>query len=191
MKKEKKKILIVFNMVNFFRLLALAQGVAAVAMECRPEGPIYPRPRNLAQSKTIKNALEKITTTLEDAFSGKLKGGWDTNNVSVSIGLIGLDQTQPNVPLWEFHHLAPGNVNGTKNIGRDSQYLVGSVSKVISDAVFLLSGVDLDKPVTKFLPELGHHESLIDWKSITLRDLGGHLAGIPPNCKLFSYLCRR
>lgn len=102
------------------------------------------------------------------------------------MALVGLDQTDPSTPFWEYHHLASGNVNGTTSLDKHSQYLIGSVSKVITDAILLKSGVNMDDLVTKHLPALSDANSLIDWNSISLRALGGHLAGIPPNCELGS-----
>lgn len=168
-------------MVKLLHLLPLIP--AALAIECRPKGLIFPRPRNLKQSETFQSALDTLTTTLDAAFSGEIRAGWDIRNVSLSMALVGLDQTQASTPLWEYHHLASGNVNGTRSLDKHSQYLIGSVSKVITDAILMRTGVNMDDPVTKYLPVLNNDTSLIDWKNISLRALGGHLAGIPPNCE--------
>jgi CubicO group peptidase (beta-lactamase class C family) len=160
---------------------------AVMAMECRPEGPILPRPRNLNQSDTFRRALANLTTTLDAAFNGDIRTSWDAPNVSLSMALVSLDQTEASIPLWEYHRLAPGNVNGTKHLDRHSQYLIGSVSKVITDALLIRSGVNVDDPVTKYLPSLDNDSSLIDWNNISLRALGGQLAGIPANCKIHSF----
>lgn len=156
---------------------------AALALECRPKGPILPRPRNLAQSDKLNIALDTLTTTLNSAFNGEIRAGWDIQNVSLSMALVGLDQTDASTPLWEYHHLASGNINGTKSLDKHSQYLIGSVSKVITDAVLIRTGVNMDDPVTKHLPVLNNDTALIDWNNISLRALGGHLAGIAPNCE--------
>jgi CubicO group peptidase (beta-lactamase class C family) len=167
-------------------LLLLIPVSLSVALECRPEGPILPRPRNLGQSLTFQNALNSLTATLDAAFGGGIHTSWDTQNISLSMAVVGLDQARPYIPVWEYHRLAPGNVNGTKSLDRHSQYLIGSVSKVLTDAILIRSGVDMDHSVTKYLPSLDNKTSLIDWPSISLRALGGQLAGIPPNCKMHS-----
>ncbi|KAK3349631.1 beta-lactamase/transpeptidase-like protein [Lasiosphaeria hispida] len=174
-------------MIKFFKLLALVPAATAVALECHPEGPILPRPHNLTQAKTFQAALSNLTDSLDAAFTSKIRGGWDIRNVSLSIGLVGLEQTEPTIPLWEYHHLASGNVNGTKTLDRHSQYLIGSVSKVISDAILLRSGVDLDDPITKYLLSLANESSLVSWENITLRQLSSQLAGIPPNYGFSEY----
>lgn len=169
--------------MKMVKLTHLLLGIpVALALECRPEGQIVPPPRNLKQSDTFQKALANLTATLDSAFKGEIRSSLDAQNVSLSIALVGLDQTDASTPLWEYHHLGSGNVNGTKSLDRHSQYLVGSVSKVITDAVLLRSGVNMDDPVTKYLPSLANNTSRIDWKSISLRALGGQLAGIPANC---------
>jgi CubicO group peptidase (beta-lactamase class C family) len=163
----------------------------ALALECRPEGLILPRPRYLGQSLTFRSALDSLTATLDAAFNGEIHTSWDTRNVSLSMAVVGLDQIQASTPLREYHRLAPGNVNGTKSLDRDSQYLIGSVSKVLTDAILIKIGVNMDDAVTRYLPTLDNKASLIDWPNISLRALGGQLAGIPPNCKMHILAIRR
>ena len=174
-------------------LLAVFQAATTIrttaAIECHPE-PILPPPRNLARSPSVQEALASLTAALDAAIRGDIRAGWDTNNVSLSIGLVSIGQDDPSVPLWEYHHLAAGNVEGTTSLDRNSQYLIGSVSKVLVDAVLLRSGVEMHTPILEFLPALGesgsgseNEESLIDWGEITLGDLAGQMAGIPVNCK--------
>lgn len=160
-------------------------GVAgiATALECHPEGPILPKPEKLARSEPFKTAFENLSQTLDAAVTGKIKAGWDIRNVSLSVGVVSMDQEEASVPIWEYHHLASGNVNGTKTIDRNSQYLIGSISKVISDAILLRSGLNVDDPITKYLPSLNVSSSMIDWSSISLRALASQLSGIPPNCE--------
>ncbi|KAK4153517.1 beta-lactamase/transpeptidase-like protein [Chaetomidium leptoderma] len=174
-------------MVKLVHLL-LGLPVGALAQpECRPEGPVFPRPRNLNKSKPFRSALDKLTTTLDGAFNGKIRTSMDGRNVSVSVAIVGLDQKDASTPLWEYHHLGSGNVNGTKKLDRHSQYLIGSVSKVLSDAIFIRSGLNMDDAVTKYLPSLDNKTSLIDWENISLRALGGQLSGIPPNYGFSEY----
>jgi CubicO group peptidase (beta-lactamase class C family) len=176
--------------MQFFTCLrfVLATGATAAALECHPHGPLLPRPSHLARSDVFQAALHNLTESLEAAVTGKIKSGWDIRNVSLSIGIISLDQPDPTTPLWEYHHLASGNVNGTETIDRNSQYLIGSVSKVISDAILLRSGVAIDDPITKYIPALNSSSSLIGWDLITLRALASQLSGIPPNCNVAFFL---
>ena len=164
-------------MIRASALTALA-GLASAALDCRPNGPVVPRPTNLSKSDTVTSALSDLTEILQRAVDGEIDAGFPVDNSSFSLAVVSTSQEDPGVPLWEFHHLSPNNVNGTKDISRDSQYLIGSISKVISDLVLLKSGVDPDTPVQEYLPEL---KGRISWEDITLRDLGNHQAGVPPN----------
>lgn len=169
-------------MKNLIPHIFMASACHAAGLSCRPEGPVVPRPSNLADSKIIKNVTAELTSALDRSIAGDIKAGWAVENTSFSLALVSIDQQSPGRPLWEYHHLAEANVNGTKELSRDSQYLIGSVSKVLSDLALLKSGLNLDDPVTKYLPELRDCSSQIPWHGISLRSLGNHLAGVPTNC---------
>ncbi|KAJ4203100.1 hypothetical protein NW759_015208 [Fusarium solani] len=166
---------------SFTFILCLTTSLAWGNLKCRPEGPVLPRPAALAESAIFKEAAANLTDTLDAAVSGSITAGWPVENVSFSLAVISADQDEPGVPIWEYHHLASANENGTKNLDRDSQYLIGSVSKVIASYVLLKSGVDLDAPVTEFLPKLGDEKSTIQWRDVSLRILASHLSGAPAN----------
>jgi actin-related protein 6 len=142
--------------------------------------PVLP---SLDSSQLLSDAAANLSSILDNAIAGSINAGWDTSNVSFSLALVSKDQEHPGVPLWEYHHLSKANTEGTKELGRDAQYLVGSVSKLVSDYVLLQTGVDIDVPVTTYIPELGKPGSKIKWDGITLRMLGSHLAGVPANCQ--------
>ncbi|PLB41510.1 serine hydrolase domain-containing protein [Aspergillus candidus] len=148
---------------------------------CPPDGPLLPQPTNLSQSKHINNAAHTLTTALDSALKGDIRAGWPIDNVSFSIGLVSPNGGQGAKPIWEYHHRAALSSQGTETVTGDSQYLIGSVSKVFSDLLLLKAGVDWRTPVTHFFPELAAPESAIPWSEITLETLGEHLAGIPPN----------
>lgn len=159
--------------------------ICTAALNCRPDGPVFPKPplSGLSSSEILAEAAANLSSTLDDAVAGKLEAGWETSNVSFSLALVSADQQDPGVPLWEYHHLAKANTRGTKKLDRDSQHLIGSISKAISDYVMLQSGVDIDVPVVDYLPRLKGPETMIQWGDVTLRMLASHLAGVPTNCK--------
>lgn len=169
------------RLVQFLSLPA----VASAALMCRPEGPVMPRPSlsSLKSSSIVSEATANLTAVLDDAISGTLNGGWEVKNGSFSIALVSADQCNAGVPVWEYHHLAEANTRGTKKLGRDSQYLIGSISKLLSDYVMLQTDVDIDRPITEFLPTLKEPGAMIQWGEVTLRMLGEHTAGVPANCK--------
>lgn len=162
--------------------LPLFSGLASAALICRPEGPVLPKP-TLQDTPAFNDAAANLTKTLDAAVSGAIKAGWPVENVSFSLAVVSKDQKDPGVPLWEYHHLAANNVNGTKELDRDSQYLIGSVSKVISDYILLKSEVDIDAPVTKYLSKLKDSASRIHWEDVTLRMLASQISGAPENCE--------
>lgn len=81
-------------------------------------------------------------------------------------------------------------MNGTREINRDSQYLIGSVSKVFTDLALRKSGLR-ERRVVEFLPALADQGGdgkgrkvygKVNWEEVTLGDLTEHLAGVPTNC---------
>lgn len=158
---------------------------------CPPDGPLLPRPTDLANSKHIKDAANKLSSKLNSAINGEIKAGWIVENVSFSLALVspyGPSGVEDDVkPFWEYHHRGKNNEKGVSKIDGDSQYLIGSVSKVFSDLMVLKSGVDLKSPVTNFLPQLRSSKSKIPWEDITLEMLVDHLAGVPSNGEMVSF----
>lgn len=154
---------------------------------CPVDGPLLPRPTNLAESKHVKDATANITQALHSALKGKIKAGFEVDNTSFSISLVSpyhKPSRQNDSIIWSYHHLGKNNVDGTKSINHDSQYLIGSVSKVFSDLLLLQSDVDLNDPITKYLPGLGTKKNTpIQWDNITLSALSNHMAGIPANLR--------
>lgn len=153
---------------------------------CPVDGPLLPRPTDLSRSQTIQDATANLTRALDSAVNGSIKAGFEVQNTSFSIALVsptGRTASENNSIIWSYHHLGENNVNGTKMLDNDSQYLIGSVSKVFTDLLLLQSDIDLSDPITKYLPELDKEGTPIQWKNITLSALSEHLAGIPSNLR--------
>jgi actin-related protein 6 len=162
--------------------LSLTAHFTSAELKCRPEGPVLPRPTALTKSPIFQAAANNLTETLNAALSGSITAGWPTNNVSFSLAVVSTDQDDLGVPIWEYHHLAAANTKGTKKLDRDSQYLIGSITKVFTDYVLLKSGMNIDAPVTEYLPGLDG-KSEIRWRDVTLRMLASYLGGTPANCR--------
>ncbi|KAF3223136.1 hypothetical protein TWF192_004405 [Orbilia oligospora] len=153
-----------------------------IPLRCAVEGALLPRPTNVCNYPRFKSATSKLSSYFSAAISGNISAGFNTINTSFAVAFLSLDHSNSgNKPIYTYTHLSPANKEGTKEIDGDSQFLIGSISKLFSDVVLLKSGVDLDHKVTKYLPELRKKESLIRWEDVTLRDLGEHLAGMGPN----------
>jgi CubicO group peptidase (beta-lactamase class C family) len=149
---------------------------------CPIDGPVLPRPTDLSQSRHVKAAAANLTAQLDAAVAGEIQAGWNVENVSFSLSFASPFDGEDGEPFWEYHHLGEANVRGTMEVDGDSQYLIGSVTKVFSDLLLLKSGLNLNDPITKFLPDLKKGRSNIEWEDITLAMMSEHLAGIPPNC---------
>ncbi|KAF5635248.1 beta-lactamase 3 [Fusarium sp. NRRL 25303] len=161
-------------------ILSLTAQFTSAELKCRPEGPVLPSPTALNKSPIFQAAATNLTDTLNAALSGSITAGWPIDNVSFSLAVVSADQDDPGVPIWEYHHLAAANTKGTRELDKDSQYLIGSITKVFTDYLLLKSGMDLDAPVTEYLPGLDG-ESKIQWRDVTLRMLASYLGGTPAN----------
>ncbi|KAJ4251017.1 hypothetical protein NW762_011667 [Fusarium torreyae] len=162
-------------------ILPLVVHFTLAELKCRPEGPVLPQPTAWVNSAIFKAAAANLTETLDAAVSGSIEAGWPVSNVSFSLAVVSADQDQPGIPMWEYHHLASANTKGTKQLIRDSQYLIGSIYKVFTDYVLLKSGVDLDAPVTEFLPSQNDTKLTMQWRDVSLRMLASYLGGTPAN----------
>ena len=153
---------------------------------CPFDGALLPRPTYLGSSPLVQDAGKNLSTQLDSVVSGQIQAGWAVENISFSLALVSLNDSKP---FWEYHHRASANVNGTRTVDGDSQYLIGSLSKVFTDLILLKVGLPLEDKITKYLPELESEDSPIRWNQVSLGALAYHLAGIPPNCKLRMCLC--
>ena len=162
---------------------------------CPVNGSPLPRPTDLRSARTIQNATASLANALDLAIKGEIKAGFDVGNTSFSIALVSPfgkeTEKDDGSIIWSYHHLGRNNKDGTRHLDNDSQYLIGSVSKVFTELLLLQSEVSLEDPVTKYLPELETDNSPIEWKNITLSVLSNHLAGIPSNLrKRIQFLAR-
>ncbi|KAJ6784101.1 hypothetical protein PWT90_10691 [Aphanocladium album] len=157
----------------------------ALALDCRPDGPVLPKPARLGDAATFRHAAVGLAHTFDAMSSGRIDVPWPVENVSFSVAVVSADQ-KDSTPLWQYHHRAEANVEGTEKVDADSQYLIGSISKLITDYILLVSGMDLDVPVTQYLPNLSGSKGM-DWDSITLRMMASHTAGVPTNYGFSDY----
>ena len=169
--------------IGYLDPYADATQITVLSTGCPISGPLLPRPTNLLNSSHVKNATEDLVQILDSAVTGDINAGWDVQNTSFSVAFVspnGEPGDGGTSVVWDYHHLAERSTNGTTAVDGDSQYLVGSVSKVFSALLLHKVGVSLQDPITDYLLELGDSSS-IRWKDITLGSLAAHLAGIPPN----------
>lgn len=156
-------------------------GPSVADFSCPPDGPLLPRPKALAGHTAFTTAGTSFSHILDSVVKGEIDGGFPIDNTSFSIAVVSIGD-EHDKPTWEYHHRGANNVNGTKKADGDTQYLIGSISKVFTDLLLLKSGLNLDDPITKYLPELINHDSQVHWEDISLRALGAHLGGIQGFC---------
>ncbi|KAM3459908.1 hypothetical protein NHJ6243_006444 [Beauveria neobassiana] len=121
-------------------LFPLLPSLITALLNCRADGPVLPKPTSLQNSPVFKSAAANLTKTLNGAINGSIAAGWAVENVSFSLAVVSLDQADPGIPIWEFHHQAKISVNGTKKIDRDSQYLIASIRVPANDFISHMIG---------------------------------------------------
>ncbi|OBT65702.1 hypothetical protein VE03_03283 [Pseudogymnoascus sp. 23342-1-I1] len=152
-------------------------GTSIADHSCPPDGPLLSRLTALGSQAPFKAAGSKFSHILDSVVKGEIEAGFPIENTSFSISIASLDDNHEQ-PVWQYHHRGANNVKGTKKVDGDTQYLIGSISKVFTDLLLLKTGLNLEDPITKYLPELASNDSLVSWKGISLRALGAHLGGI-------------
>jgi hypothetical protein len=100
---------------------------AVWATSCPLWGPLLPRVQLPFDYSQVVDSNHHVKDELDQLVAGKLSAEFSTANISFSIGLVALDN--PN-PVWQYHWVATNNVQGTKSSDGDSQFMVGSISKV-------------------------------------------------------------
>jgi len=152
---------------------------AALDGHCPPLGAVLPQPTAPGSHPAVQSAAVVLQKTLE-----QMTAQYNVSAVSLGIGSI-----HEAVSIIEFHHTPPLlDSKGATTITSDTVYRVGSASKVFTVlAALKLEGVDMNDPVTKYLPELRDLKKqaaeqnpifVVDWDSITLGALASHMSGI-------------
>ena len=149
---------------------------------CYAPGPAFPIPKLTAIQSEESLIDLKLDTLVNDILTGKdAPEGWSTKNTSFAIQLTSNKET-----LWQSYHTAPvlGNYTDSEPtpVTGDTVFRIASCSKVFTVyAVLLEAGIQLDDPITKYLPELakGDGETMpVKWEEITIRSLASQLSGI-------------
>jgi CubicO group peptidase (beta-lactamase class C family) len=155
-------------------LVTLLQApLAATAAFCPPLGPVFPSPKALSTNAPFHKDLEKLQTSLEDAFaSGNTSFGVVNPNDTYSVQIF---STKDARPLLDFHHRGTG-VEDSKGVDGNSIYGIASTTKLITVYLLLLKAGDgiFNDHVTKYLPELSGKGY---WDEITVGALAGYMGG--------------
>jgi len=177
---------------TFFMLGVVLPFTTHAFPNCPLLGPDFPAPRNLSSSKTIQEAIAKLTQILDQtiASGNSAYGPFDIASTSFSLEVFSIHEAEP---IFTRHQNADNLVNatsGTKNIDANTTYRVGSFTKLITVYTFLINAGDIgfNDPITNYIPELqaaaealsATEDSLdyVAWEDVTVGDLASQTANI-------------
>jgi hypothetical protein len=139
---------------------------------CPIYGPVFPSPTNLDTSKSFREALSNLSSSISDALAtGNSTHGPVSSNDTYAIQVF---STSDDTPLLEYYNSGQNLVNST--VDGDSVFRIGSVSKLYAVYLLLIEAGEnvMNDPVTKYMPEL---EGKQYWDQITVGSLSSHLGG--------------
>lgn len=163
--------------------LALA-GVTEAIGSCHTPGPAFP-PIDLSVPSSsfgqLSNVLDEAVENIINGSPGADQGSWNRSTTSFAIEVTSAEKT-----LWGYYYTAPilGEYKDSEptNVTGDTAFRVASISKSFTVyAVLLEKGINLEDPVTKYLPELLEGEKApwtVQWDQISIRALASQLSGI-------------
>jgi hypothetical protein len=176
------------------QLLLHALFTHAQQQPCFPLGPVFPAPRQLKYSTSLKSALRALNNTLNAALGpdGSKYGMLDNQSTTFIVDMYSIHSSES---LYTFTFNAPDFSNasvGVSKVNEDTVFRLGSMSKMLSVWNFLIAAGDSswNDPVTKYVPELAayareHAADLkagdigyYDFDSITLGALASQMSGI-------------
>lgn len=160
---------------------------------CPLLGQPYPPPKSIASEPRWAKAAKSLDATLDQKVATAPYKG-----TTFSVGIFSASDDEA---FYQYHHTSAAVANstyGTNKVDGDSIYRIGSISKLLTVYMFLISEGDLkwSDPVAKHLPQLLKYKSeswndiTPDWNSITVGDLAGQMAGLARDCK-YVQICHR
>lgn len=157
-------------------------------------GPQYPKLTAISSHPIFQEAMHSLEETLHTKLDSA-----PYNSTAFSLSVFSASD-DPSVLAWQYHH-TPSSVaesmEGTQEVNADSIYRIGSISKLLTVFVFLITEGDVrfGDPVSKYLPELvelqadgGGAYATPNWEEITLGDLAGQVAGLARDYKILQIL---
>ncbi|KAI1750270.1 beta-lactamase/transpeptidase-like protein [Xylaria castorea] len=147
---------------------------------CPPLGPVLPAPVNPSGHDSVQAAIKIATDRFQNATAA-----FNTTGVSVAVKSI-----HEMSPMLELHYTPPVLDNtSTANVGSETIYRIGSISKIFAVLSVLTQGtMKLDDPITKYVPELlqlrreavpvANDITAVNWDQVTVGSLASHMSGI-------------
>ncbi|KAI0403775.1 beta-lactamase/transpeptidase-like protein [Xylaria palmicola] len=160
------------------------------APTCPLEGPVFPKPLQLARSEAIKAAVANLTSTLKGVTDG-------AQNYSFALEVF---SAHGPAPLFSVLHTAPKlatlNTTGVTTVDKNTVFRLGSLTKIHTIFLFLINAGDgvWNEPITKYVPELLTMTNRSDpvantaWEKVTIGGLATQMTGIPRDYALLGEL---
>jgi Beta-lactamase len=167
-------------------LLGFAVLTSVVSGHYAP-GPVFlPLKFRLADNCLLELQRKLDTALIPLLGDEKFRYGCDSSTDSWAIQLTAAGES-----LWSSFHTATdlqeNKHSRQRSVNGDTVFRVASISKTFTVYSLLLeSSVNLEDPITKYIPELMDRESkpwLVQWDQVTLKSLAGHLSGMARDSK--------
>lgn len=157
---------------------------------CPILGSVFPAPESLRKNAIFRRATRMLDKEL-DALTWSNDTAFEAAKINDSFS-IGIFNTEDDHLLHEYHFTGESvasGAQGVRKVDANSVYRIGSVSKLLTAYVFLISEGDShwNQPITRYIPELAKvvnqtkqsaNGILPCWEHITIVDLATHLAGL-------------
>jgi CubicO group peptidase (beta-lactamase class C family) len=161
-----------------FILFAFVVPIAAIGT-CYNPGPAFPPVNHVLNQTHFDKLSAKLTEVIKDVLDSP--EGWTINTTSFAVQVTSSRET-----LWSHYYTAPvlGEYEDSPptSVSGDTAFRVASISKTFTVyAILLQHGINLEDPITKYIPELLEGEKdkyLVQWDQITIRSLASQLSGI-------------
>ncbi|KAI1172666.1 beta-lactamase/transpeptidase-like protein [Nemania sp. FL0916] len=171
-------------------VLAYALSICTAAPTCPLEGPVFPKPLQLANSEAIKAAISSLTGTFQGITDS-------AQNYSFALEVF---SAHDSAPIFSVLHTAPKlatqNTTGVKTVDENTVFRLGSLTKIYTIYLFLINAGDQiwNEPITKYVPELQAMTNGSDpvantaWDKVTIGGLATQMTGIPRDYALLGEL---
>lgn len=178
-------------MVYISFLLTLVAPIV-VSAACYNPGPSLPPVHRILSEEHFEELRFKLDSLIPDILASP--DGWTISTTSFALQITSVKEK-----LWDYYYTAPilGDYwdSDPTPVTGDTAFRIASISKTFTVyAVLLENKINLDDPVTKYIPELvelqpGHNEFWWpEWDEITIRSLASQLSGITREGTVITYV---
>jgi len=170
-------------MFNFiFVFIVFVVPIRAIG-NCYTPGPSFPQADRILNKTHFTQLAAQLDEQVWSIW--QTTPGWETNITSFA-----LQVTSSEEPIWDYYHTAPilGEYKDSypTPVSGDTAFRIASITKTFTVYALLLdSKINLEDPITKYIPELRQRDEVEPfvwntphWDNITIRSLASQLSGI-------------